>query len=254
MARIGLEYIDSFANARAAGYSDVIDLDSPYYIGEWFIGNLADAGHPTAVVRRNRQVRERDLRDVSLDGEDARAVDSVDLCLVITHGNYSEHRCHLLFDIAEDSWEGHSGDWRLGDTCHLEWLMFFGCHSVDRDHLLDHLHVFRGLHLLCGAYGDMFDSWTIQEAGEDTSNHLLCGKPVADAWLEGVSDWWVENHPIVVSVERQAQYDDGEVDWPQTVLRSDHLWGHGTTRADVAPSQQYFMACIWSDRGVWDLW
>jgi hypothetical protein len=251
LAKIGVEYIETFAHARAAGY-DAIDLDSPYYIGEWFTAHLEHAGHDIRFTRRNQSVGEKDVRDTALGGDDARWVDEVDLCLLMTHGTYDDHRAILLFDVERDSWEGNSKKWHLGDTCNLEWLFIFGCHSVDRDHLLDLLGVFRGLHLYCGAYSWMYDSWTIQEAGQDTADHLIAGKPVADAWLEGTSDWWVENHPTVVSVERREQYVGGDADWPNTVLCTDRLWGHGTTRADVLPPDQFMMICKWSDRGVWD--
>lgn len=253
MARIGLEYMETFANARAQGY-DAPDLISPYYIGEWFIGNLRDAGHQITVARRNGNAAERGLRDTSKSGDDAKVADSVDLYLILTHGHYdgAGKRALLLYDTQADDWIGHSGNWILGDTCNLEWLMLFGCWTVLRDRLLDHLHVFKGLHLLCGAYGNMWDSWTTQECGNDISNYLICGKPVADAWLEGASDWWCANHPIVVSVERAEQWVNGDADWPNTVLCTDHLWGQGTTRADVLPPDQFMMVCKWSEQGIWD--
>lgn len=254
MAKIGLEYVDSFANARAnAGVTGADDLDCPYYIGEWFIGYLEDGGHEIAFKKKNSNAGERHLHEADLGGKDSTAADSVDLYLIITHGNYKDKTCQLLYDTELTKFIGTSKDWRLGNNCNLEWLMIYGCHTVDKDHLLDHLKVFQGLHILCGAFGDMYDSVTIEECGTDIANHLLCGKPVSDAWVEGASDWWVENHTIAVSVERKEQLiSTEEADWPETILYSDHLWGHGITRGDVLPPKQHFMICKYTHRGIWD--
>src|SRR5262245_35967840 len=147
---------------------------------------------------------------------------------------------HLLFDTKMDFFQGHSSNWRFGNNCNMEWLMIYGCHSIDGDKIQDHLPIFRGLHLICGAYGWMYDSWTLCEAGADTADNRIAGKPGFEAWCDGVTDWWAENHPIVISVERQETFRNGTRDWPRTVLRSDHLWGHGTTRQDILPAQQHW--------------
>ena len=252
MATIGVEYIESFSNARANGYPNTDDLVTPYYIAEWFVPMLAQAGHAAPIFRRDRAVEERSLRDLSAQGADAFNADRVDLFFIITHGNYDAHQVKLLFDIDKDKWEGRSGQWEFGENCNLEWLLIYGCHSIDDDNILDHHHIFKGLHLFCGSYGWMYDSWTCCEVGADTADNLTCGKPVSESWVDGVSDWWAENHPMVISVEKQETWRDGKPDWPNTVLRSDHLWGHGTTRADIPATQQYWMAAVWSDSGVWD--
>ena len=143
-----------------------------------------------------------------------------------------------------DRYLGRAAAWR---HLNLEWLLIYGRHSIDLDRLLEHRHIFQGLHLFCGAYGDMFDSFTSDEAGEDVGDNLTSGDSVKDAWCDGVSDWWVDNHPAVVSVETEATYNGGNIDWANTVLGSDHLWGHGTTRADVKPDKQYWMAAAWEE-------
>ena len=46
MASFGVEYIDSFANARATGrFGGGEDLSSPYYIATWFGEAMFQAGH-----------------------------------------------------------------------------------------------------------------------------------------------------------------------------------------------------------------
>ena len=253
MAKIGVEYIEHFPHLRATGAFDgADDLVTPYYIAEWFVPRLVQAGHTAPIFRRDQAAEEKDLRDVSQGGADSTNADSVDLFFIITHGRYDNHETHLAFDIQKDDWVGSSGKWKFGENCNLEWLMIYGCHTIDSDNVLDHHHIFTGLHLICGAYSWMYDSWTCCEVGADTAENLASGKTVCASWIDGVSDWWAENHPMVISVEKNDTWRNGNPDWPSTVIGSDHLWGHGTTRADIPPSQQHWMAAIWSDSGVWD--
>ena len=253
MAVIGIEYNDHFADARAAGVvgGGGQDLTCPYYIANWFGPILADAGHHVKFLRSNHAVLEQHMRDKSLGGADASNADSVDLFFMITHGTYDSGECILLYDTNVDDWYGHSTRWRFGDNCDMEWFMLYGCESIDGDDITAHHHVFQRLHLFCGSYGDMFDSFTIDEVGADTANNLLGGMTVADSWGDGVSDWWVSNHPMVISVERRETYGDGDPDWGATVIGSDHLWGAGMTHDDVKPSEQYWMAATWWDGGIY---
>jgi hypothetical protein len=133
----------------------------------------------------------------------------------------------------------------------MEWLLIYGCDSIDSNHVQDHLHIFRGLHLICGAYGPMYDSPTIDEAGDDTANNLISGELVSDSWGDGVSDWWVSNHPMVLSVETRISYNNGDPDWEATVIGCDHLWGKGYTFQDIQPAEQYWMATYSWDGGIY---
>lgn len=258
-ARIGVEWIEHFSNARATGdFTGAQDLSTPYYIAEFLAWGLEDAGHQVAFRRREGWVEERHLREGALSegsggaGQDHLFADRVDLYLIATHGTYKDRVLSLLFDTEKDAWTGRSADWAFGNNCDLEWLLIFGCHSIDKDDVLAHHHLFKGLHLMCGAYGWMYDSWTVSEAGGDLADNLSAGMPVSEAWMDGVSDWFVENHPCVISVERQETWRNGKPDWGATTMRSDHLWGEGVTRADIPRPAQHWMACEWSDRGFWD--
>jgi hypothetical protein len=249
MATFGTEYITDFAAVRAAGVisGGGEDLSSPYHIAQGFDSRLRQAGHTQGFFWAERDVWEMDSRDESKGGIDHEVADSVDLFLISTHGNYDQGRLSLLYDIQRDDWFGFSTDWLFGNNCNLEWILIYGCHSISQSSFGDHFDRFQRLHLFCGSYGDMFDSWTVDEVGRDVAGHLLCGKPVSEAWQEGVSDWWVDNHPMVVSVERAEVVVDGVVDWNNTVLYSDHLWGHGRTHADIPRNQIAYLAATWSE-------
>jgi hypothetical protein len=250
MALIGIEYLDHFADERAAGpFPSTQDLACPYYIANWFGPTLAQAGHQIEFLRNNHSVNERHMRDESFGGDDGRNADSVDLYLIITHGGF-EIECTLVYDTDVDSWLGHSRKWRFGDGCNLEWLLIYGCHTIDANNILEHRRIFQGLHLFCGAYGFMYDSWSTEEVGTDTANNLVSGKTVADSWGDGVSDWYVNNHPMVISVEREWTWNNGNPLWPDTVIGCDHLWGEGATLDSVKPADQYWMACTWWDGGI----
>jgi hypothetical protein len=254
MATFAIEYIDNFADVRAA---DVIadggeDLSCPYYIMEWFRGNLRDAGHHVAFVHSNKEVNERDMRDTTFGGDDAKVADTVNLFLMITHGNFKDRAVELLYDTQVDHWIGTSKNWRFGDSCQMKWLMIYGCQTINLDDVPAHLHIFQRLHLICGAWSYMYDSWTVDDVGNDTANNLLSGQTVSDSWGNGVLDWWVSNHPAVISVEREWTYNNGNVLWEETVIGCDHLLGVGAVLSDVTPADQYWMAASWWDGGIYD--
>lgn len=252
MALIGIEYLDRFADARAAaGITGGEDLSSPYYIANWLGPTLADGGHTVKFLRNNHQVAERHMRDASQQGDDAQHADSVDLYFIMTHGHYKDGECKLLYDNQVDHWVGESKTWRFGDGCNMEWLMICGCRSIDANNVLQHLDVFQRLHLFCGAYGDMIDSFTIDEAGSDIANNLLNGYTVCDAWGEGLEDWWANNHQMVLSVELQWTYNNGDVLWEETILGCDHLWGEGATLPDVKHNEIFWMASKSWDGGLY---
>jgi hypothetical protein len=194
MAKIGIEYIENFAAVRAAGQVESGGQDLTYVsdVAEGLREALECKGHTTTVSWIETDVFEVDLRARSLGGIDQDVSDKVDLFFISTHGNY-DGTASLLYNCEVDEWLGTSAEWRLGDTCNLEWLLIFGCLSINRDRPLDHRHIFQGLHLFCGAYSDMFDSFTIDEAGEDVGDNLTSGDSVKDAWCDGVSDWRVDN-------------------------------------------------------------
>jgi hypothetical protein len=253
MATFAIEYIDNFADVRASGAitGGGEDLSIPYYLMEWFRADLRNAGHQLLFVHSNKEVGERVMRDSAFGGDDEKVADTANLFFMITHGNYHDRECDLLYDTQRDDWISTSRKWRFGETCQMKWLLIYGCHTINLDDVPAHLHIFQRLHLMCGAYGDMFDSWTIDHAGDSVANNLLAGKTVSDSWGDGVSDWWVSNHPAVISVELQWTYNNGNPLWEETVIGCDHLLGVGAVLSDVKPGDQYWMAASWWTGGIY---
>jgi hypothetical protein len=85
------------------------------------------------------------------------------------------------------------------------------------------------------------------ECGEDVGDNLTSGKTVCESWIDGVSDWWVDNHPMVAAAEVAATYNSGNFDWPNTTLDRDHFWSHGTTVADIWPADKYWLSWQWAE-------
>ena len=166
---------------------------------------------------------EKDLRDSGYGGIDADWSDDVDLFFISTHGGFWDGRGHLAYDTNVDKWLGDQNDYRLGNDWNLEWLLVYGCHTINRDDPLHLWNIFQRLHQFCGAYDDMWDGITTDEVGEDVGDNLTDGDTVTSSWISGVSDWWVDNHPIVVAAEVSATWNGGSFDWPNTTLVRDHL-------------------------------
>lgn len=233
-ATFGVEAMSDFSAARAAGIN-VGDLPHAFDIGNGFDNSLRSGGNKRQFYWTGANCWEKDFRDVSLGGIDTSYGDAVDAALIVTHGTNDQGRPVLLFGSKHDDWFGRAQNWVLGNW-NLEWLFAYSCHTVDRNNVLGLWNIFNGLHLYCGAWEVMWDCWTTDECGEDLANDLLAGKCVSDAWIDGVSDWLVDNHPIAVAAENAAFYNNGNPIWSKSTLYTDHFWGHGNTCADIPAS------------------
>lgn len=172
--------------------------------------------------------------------------DDVDLFFILTHGKNDAGNALLTYNVHHNAWLGNSARWNLG-TDNLEWLLVYGCHTVDLGNPLSFWHIFQRLHQFCGSWETMWDGHTTDEVGEDIADNLTDGDRVADAWIDGVSDWWLDNHPIVISAERSETFNGGNFDWPNTTLERDHWWGHGTTVGDILPGQLGWLSWQWAE-------
>lgn len=249
MADFGVEGIRNFSNLRASGaVTKADDLTYTFNICNGFDDALRSAGHNRVFYWAQTDCFEADLRDLSRGGIDNDWSDNVDLFFINTHGGFWDGRGHLAYDTPVDNWLGDQIDYRLGDNWNLEWLLVYGCDTVNRDDPPSHLwDAFQRLHAYCGAYNLMWDGPTTDECGEDVGDNLTGGATVAEAWIDGVSDWAVDNHPMVVCAETDATYNGGNFDWPNTTMNRDHLWGHGTTTADIGAGQKRWLSWWWSE-------
>jgi len=247
MATFGIEGIRYFSNLRATGLvSKAEDLTYVFNICNGLDRELRDRGHTRRFYWANRDCWENDLHSSSMGGADDDWADDVDLFFILTHGNNQDGNTILAYDININEWIGNSSNWRLGND-NIEWLLVYGCKTIDLSNPLSFWNIFQRLHQYCGAYDNMWDGTTTDEVGEDVGDNLTDGDTVASAWIDGVSDWWVDNHPIVVSAENQASWNGGNFIWSLTTLNRDHLWGHGTTVSDIFPANKVWLSWRWAE-------
>jgi hypothetical protein len=153
----------------------------------------------------------------------------------------------MLYDVPQKNWRTFSGTWQLGEDWNCEWVMAYSCDTVDLNNVGGIWNIFAGLHMYCGAWGLMWDGPTTDECGEDVGDNLTGGDTVAHAWIDGVSDWWVDNHPITVCVGNSATWNGGNINWSLSYLNRDHLWGHGNVDPDLPSNQQACILWRWAE-------
>ena len=222
MVTFGIEGIADFSNSRKNGFKRS-DLGGVFAICNEFGKVLRRARHTQEFYYDDTLCEERDLRAREFKGQDYSVADNVDLFLIVTHGGHDDDDINLAFDTKKACWNAYSKDWILGDK-KLKWLMMYSCSTIDKKNYESCWNIFHNLHEICGAYGPMWFAPSTAESGENVAENLIDGKTVADAWLEGVSDWAHNNRPIVVAA------DDGE--GTLNTLDRDHLPGHGYSIPD----------------------
>ena len=247
MATFGIEAIRHFSHARAAGVSSAGDLTYTFNRANGFSNKLRSANHTQRFYWAETDCFETDLRDTDKGGDDRNWVDNVDIFWIETHGNNNNGSPQMLYDTAHSQWRTFGTQWQLGEATEAEWLMAYSCHTVNRSNVGALWNIFAGLHIYCGAWENMYDGITTDECGEDVGDNLTDGDTISEAWIDGVSDWYVDNHPIVVCPANATVYNNGNIRWDQSFLNRDHLWGHGTMLPDPIPSQQVALLYRWSE-------
>jgi hypothetical protein len=247
-ASFGVEAIRHFGNARANDISSAADLTYTFNRSNGFDQELRNAGHTRSFYFAEQDCWENDLQDTGSGGDDRNFSDDVDIFWIETHGNHTaDGQARLLYDIPQDQWRTFSGTWELGEDWNAEWIMAYSCDTAVLPTITGLWNIFAGLHLYCGAWDKMFDGLTTDECGEDVADDLTDGDTVADSWIDGVSDWWVDNHPVVVGPGTPAAWNGGNIRWNLSPHNIDHLWGHGSVSSDLAPSQQGCLLWRWAE-------
>ncbi|MCZ8360877.1 MAG: DUF6345 domain-containing protein [Microcystis sp. LE19-388.1G] len=247
MATFGVEGIRYFSNARAAGIS-VSDLTYTFNRCNGFDSKLQSAGHTRAFYFANTNCWETDIRDSDRGGDDVHWVDNVDIFWIETHGNHTtDGQAVMVYDTPHTNWFTYSGQWELGENWNAEWIMAYSCSTVDRNNVSGLWNIFAGMHIYCGAWDSMYDGTTTDECGEDVGDNLTDGDTISESWIDGVSDWWVDNHPITVCVGDAATWNGGNIQWDRSYLNRDHLWGHGNVDPDLPPAQQACILWRWAE-------
>jgi hypothetical protein len=246
MASFGIEGIRHFPHVRAAGYG-ADDLTYTFNRCNGFYNKLNSAGHSCAFYWAEDDCWETDIRDSDRGGDDRHWVDNVDICWIDTHGNHTAAGEALLAFDSPPNLIANSSTWELGEDWNVEWLMAYACETVDLGCVTGIWNIFAGLHIFCGSWGPMYDGITTDECGEDVADNLINGHTVSSAWVDGVSDWWVDNHPITVCVGNAATWNGGNIRWDLSYLNRDHLWGHGNVDPDLPPAAQACLLWRWAE-------
>jgi hypothetical protein len=248
MAEFGIEAIRYFSNARAAGVSTAGDLSYTFNRANGFDEALRDAGHSREFYWADTDCFEDDIRDSDQGGNDADWVDNVDIFWIETHGNHTaDGQARMLFDVKQKNWRTFSGTWELGENWNAEWILAYSCKTVDLANVTGLWNIFAGMHIYCGAWDNMYDGTTTDECGEDVADNLTDGDSISESWIDGVSDWHVDNHPITVCVGNAATWNDGNIKWNLSYLNRDHLWGHGNVDPDLPPDEQACLLWRWAE-------
>jgi hypothetical protein len=211
MANFGIEGIRYFSNARAQNVDKAGDLTYTFNRCNGLDNKLRSAGHSRSFYWANTACWETDIRDSDQGGSDASWVDNVDLFWIETHGTNQNGQAIMLYDTPHTDWYTRSGQWQLGENWNSEWVMAYSCHTVDLNNVTGLWNIFARLHIYCGAWETMWDGITTDECGEDVGNNLIHGHTVSHSWIDGVSDWWVDNHPIAVCVGDAATWNGGNI-------------------------------------------
>jgi Family of unknown function (DUF6345) len=253
LATFGVEVIHDFNNYRKSGIDGADEVGDAYWsydIGNGFVEQLSNAGHTAAFYNINNYCYEIDLRDPSAGGGgiDYEYADNVNLFFIVSHGNrYPNGVGYVSFNTKFNEWNSDSRTWRLGDRCSCDWLMVYGCSLVDKNNILPYVDRFQGLHEICAGWDTMYGFYTTDECGSDVADNMIDGDTVSDAWIDGVSDWFLDNHPIVIAAETKDAYDNGNVIWSQTTMNNDHFWGHGFTVNDIKRSDLFMLTYHWAE-------
>jgi hypothetical protein len=255
----GAEAVEHFENARKA----IEGLYAPELFGSigitnGFVKSLMEAGYPNRFHWNDVDVWEADLRSIEIGGLDSSMSDDVDLFFIATHGRNVEGIIELLcgsvygeiHTTPEEGikWIARSTDWKLGNR-DLEWLAIYSCHTVELEDFIAqgfsrYQNIFYGLHLILGSHKDMIFGQSYIGLGKNFADNLLDGDTVASAWLSGINEK-NDNHPAVLSAERESTWNRSSIDWSSTTMQRDRYWGRGEVTSDIKRESLYWIGVRW---------
>ena len=247
----GIEGVRHFGNLRANNPGITAD-DLTYTFNRCNgVYNELKGTYKNEFYWSETDVWEIDLHKEEDGGIDEDMADGVDLFYIDTHGRHDNGIMKLAYDANINKWIGESSDWKLGDN-DLEWLVMYACSTINRDNFEAegwgrYYPLFHGLHLILGAWGDLWDGITTDEVGEDFADNLLDGDTLKSAWFDGVSDWWCDQEAAILSAERAETWNGGNLDWSQTTMNKDHYHGKGSVKSDIPHNQIYWIGIWWID-------
>jgi hypothetical protein len=214
------------------------DSSYTFNICNGFFNVLSKRGHNIKFYHGGDDCWESHLRDESLNlaggsagGSDYKWADDVDLFFICTHGYNQSGTPVLDYNTKKDDFNGYGTKWRLGNGRRhhgLTTLMLCACDTTELKYPNECWDIFQGLNEICCSYGGIYDYFGTEEIGRDVAQNLIDGHTIADAWLDGVSDGWLDNHPIVIGANDERSYDkNGHLIKILSTLNLDCLQPHG---------------------------
>jgi Family of unknown function (DUF6345) len=249
LATFGIEGIRYWDRARANGFC-MADTTYTFNICNGLSRQLLrDVRHRQEFYLHGDDCWETDIRDFDQGGRDTQWADSVDLFFIATHGNteISGGGATLYYNVKMNEWFTTSDTWQLGEGWNCDWLMAYACSTVKLSRVTALWRIFAGLHIFCGAWDVMYDGYSLAEVGEDIGSALIWGDTISHAWIEGISDWAADNHPITVCVGDAETWNGGAVRWERSHLNRDHLWGHGEVLPSIPAGAQACLLWRWAE-------
>jgi hypothetical protein len=136
------------------------------------------------------------------NGGDQTLLDNVNLFYANTHGGFTASDAQWAM---WDSWTtANSSNMRLGDEAYgLSIFVTYACKTMkssDNNFWPRWDSIFNGgLRIALGSHGDVFDSSTTNEVGEDFAEDLQSGWSFRNSWYDALTDWNVDNDGAVAT-------------------------------------------------------
>jgi len=136
--------------------------------------------------------------------DDQDVAETVDLLFVETHGGASKDGSSARYVMWDQDTRAYTGNMALGNEGHgLSTLSTYSCDTLyngDNGRNKRWRPVFNGgMRYLTGGWDLMYAGWTTDDTGQDYAADLQDGLGFMWAWADGTWDWYVTNHPAVLT-------------------------------------------------------
>lgn len=235
--QIGIEYVGKYSGT---GSPVIWNLDTASSASRGDIRIIKENPNwGLLYIWGDSNVWEKDFRSSSLNGNDYRLTDDVDLLFYVGHGVkpglYNANDYSLIMNNQNDSYYAKQGEMSLGNR-DLEWFITFTCNFTNG--FANQIgRLFNKLHALAGYKTDM----TVTSNAGDRFSY----------WAA------TQKYPISVAYENYAWDTQNAVNknsiriFRATSTWNDHLWGFGSVASDPVPYSSSPTAYSTYEADIW---